>query len=54
MVVAVHSRYLDIAAKIRERIEANEWDPGAKLPRLDDFAAEYWSCGGDRGVIGVA
>jgi len=37
----VHSRYLDIADKIRERIEAGEWAPGARLPRLDDFAAEY-------------
>lgn len=37
----MHSRYLDIAAKIRERIEAGEWEPGDKLPRLDDFAAQY-------------
>ena len=37
----VHSRYLDIASKIRERIEGGEWAPGARLPRLDDFAAEY-------------
>lgn len=37
----VHSRYLDIAAQIRTRIEAGEWEPGAKLPRLDDFAKEY-------------
>ncbi|WP_431913297.1 GntR family transcriptional regulator [Micromonospora carbonacea] len=49
--VAVHSRYLDIAAKIRERIEANEWEPGAKLPRLDDFAAEY---GANRDTVGRA
>jgi DNA-binding GntR family transcriptional regulator len=39
--MAVHSRYLDIASKIRDRIEAGEWEPGARLPRLDDFAAEY-------------
>jgi GntR family transcriptional regulator len=39
--VAVHSRYLDIASEIRARIEAGEWEPGARLPRLDDFAAEY-------------
>ncbi len=39
--MAVHSRYLDIAAKIHKRIEAGEWPPGAKLPRLDDFAREY-------------
>ncbi|MFJ8691039.1 GntR family transcriptional regulator [Micromonospora wenchangensis] len=49
--VAVHSRYLDIAAKIRERIEANEWEPGAKLPRLDDFASEY---GANRDTVGRA
>jgi len=49
--VAVHSRYLDIAAKIRARIEAGEWEPGAKLPRLDDFAAEY---GANRDTIGRA
>jgi DNA-binding GntR family transcriptional regulator len=39
--VAVHSRYLGIAAQIRERIEAGEWEPGSKLPRLDDFAEQY-------------
>jgi GntR family transcriptional regulator len=39
--VAVHSRYLDIASKIRARIESGEWLPGARLPRLDDFAKEY-------------
>jgi DNA-binding GntR family transcriptional regulator len=39
--VAVHSRYRDIAADIRKRIEAGEWAPGAKLPRLDDFAKQY-------------
>jgi DNA-binding GntR family transcriptional regulator len=39
--VAVHSRYRDIAAEIRKRIEAGEWAPGAKLPRLDDFAQQY-------------
>ncbi len=39
--MAVHSRYQDLAAKIRRRIEANEWAPGTRLPRLDDFAAEY-------------
>ena len=36
-----HSRYQDIAGRIRERIEAGEWAPGSRLPRLDDFAAEY-------------
>jgi len=49
--VAVHSRYLDIAAKIRERIEAGEWEPGARLPRLDDLAAEY---GANRDTVGRA
>jgi GntR family transcriptional regulator len=49
--VVPHSRYLDIAAKIRERIEDGEWEPGAKLPRLDDFAAEY---GANRDTIGRA
>ncbi len=49
--MAVHSRYLDIAAKIRERIEAGEWPAGAKLPRLDDFAAEY---GANRDTVGRA
>lgn len=39
--MAVHSRYLDLAAQIRTRIEAGEWEPGARLPRLDDFAAQY-------------
>jgi DNA-binding GntR family transcriptional regulator len=47
----VHSRYLDIAAQIRQRIEAGEWEPGARLPRLDDFAAEY---GANRDTIGRA
>jgi GntR family transcriptional regulator len=37
----VHSRYRDIASQIRERIEAGEWAPGTRLPRLDDLAAEY-------------
>lgn len=49
--MAVHSRYLDIAAKIRARIEANEWKPGSRLPRLDDFAAEY---GANRDTVGRA
>jgi DNA-binding GntR family transcriptional regulator len=46
-----HSRYQDIADKIRARIEAGEWGPGARLPRLDDFAAEY---GANRDTIGRA
>jgi GntR family transcriptional regulator len=47
----VHARYLDIATTIRQRIEAREWAPGARLPRLDDFAAEY---GANRDTIGRA
>jgi GntR family transcriptional regulator len=47
----VHSRYQDIASKIRDRIEAREWSPGARLPRLDDFATEY---GANRDTIARA
>jgi GntR family transcriptional regulator len=36
---------------IRTRIEAGEWEPGAKLPRLDDFAEEYEA---NRDTIGRA
>jgi DNA-binding GntR family transcriptional regulator len=39
--VPVHSRYQEIASLIRQRIEAGDWAPGARLPRLDDLAAEY-------------
>jgi DNA-binding GntR family transcriptional regulator len=39
--MGVRPRYLDIAAQIRNRIEASEWRPGAGLPRLDDLAGEY-------------
>ena len=49
--MAVHSRYLDIASDIRARIQAKEWQPGDRLPRLDDFAAEY---GVNRNTIGRA
>jgi GntR family transcriptional regulator len=49
--VAVHSRYEDIAAEIRTRIEGGEWQPGAKLPRLNDLAKEY---GANRDTIGRA
>ncbi|MFG2052007.1 GntR family transcriptional regulator [Micromonospora sp. NPDC048935] len=37
----MHSRYLDIASKIRERIEAGEWEPGSRLPTLNELATEY-------------
>ncbi len=49
--MVVHTRYLDIASKIRDRITSGEWAPGAKLPRLDDFAREY---GANRDTIGRA
>jgi DNA-binding GntR family transcriptional regulator len=39
--VGVHTRFLDIAALIRTRLEAGEWEPGARLPRLNDFASQY-------------
>ncbi|MGK5682459.1 GntR family transcriptional regulator [Actinoplanes sp. URMC 104] len=35
------SKYPDIAAAIRERIEAGEWEPGAPLPTLDTLAGEF-------------
>ncbi len=46
-----HSRYLDIASSIRERILGGEWAPGARLPRLNDFAAQY---GANRDTVGRA
>lgn len=46
-----HSRFKDIAAQIRTRIEAGEWAPGARLPRLDDLAKEY---GANRDTVGRA
>ncbi|MFI7536481.1 GntR family transcriptional regulator [Streptosporangium sp. NPDC049376] len=49
--MALHSRYRDLATQIRTRIEAGEWEPGARLPRLDDFAAQY---GANRDTIGRA
>ncbi len=49
--MAVHSRYLDIASKIRGRIEAHEWPPGSRLPRLNDLAAEYQA---NRDTVGRA
>lgn len=38
---ASHAKYQDIASAIRQRIEAGEWEPGALLPTLDVFAAEF-------------
>jgi DNA-binding GntR family transcriptional regulator len=49
--LAVHSRYKDIAAAIRQRIEAGEWQPGSRMPRLDDFAREF---GANRDTIARA
>jgi len=40
-VVTKHSRYAEIAAQIRARILAGEWEPGSTLPRLDVLASEY-------------
>jgi DNA-binding GntR family transcriptional regulator len=36
-----HSRYLDIASQLRERIEAGEWAPGSKLPTLNELAQQF-------------
>jgi DNA-binding GntR family transcriptional regulator len=46
-----HSRYLDIAGELRERIRAGEWEPGANLPRLKDLATDY---GVNRDTMGRA
>jgi GntR family transcriptional regulator len=40
-VVTKHSRYTEIAAQLRARILAGEWEPGSTLPRLDVLAIEY-------------
>ena len=39
--VTKHSRYTEIAAQLRARILAGEWEPGSTLPRLDVLAIEY-------------
>jgi DNA-binding GntR family transcriptional regulator len=36
-----HSRYLDIASELRDRIMRGEWEPGATLPRMKELADEY-------------
>lgn len=36
--MTVRSKYLAIAADIRDRIEAGQWQPGSKLPTLDELA----------------
>ena len=35
------SRYLDIAAELRERILGGEWEPGATMPRMSELARGY-------------
>jgi DNA-binding GntR family transcriptional regulator len=49
--LVVHSRYRDIAAALRRRIEAGEWPPGTLLPRLTDLGKEF---GANRDTIGRA
>lgn len=46
-----NSRYPRIAAQLRERIVAGEWEPGSTLPTLDELAAEY---GADKNTISRA
>jgi DNA-binding GntR family transcriptional regulator len=36
-----HSVYREIAAELRRRILAGEWEPAANLPRMKDLAAEF-------------
>jgi DNA-binding GntR family transcriptional regulator len=50
-VAGPHSRYLDIAADLRARIQAGEWKPGANLPRMKDLAGQYEA---NRDTIGRA
>lgn len=33
--------YREIADRITERIAAGEWQPGARLPTTEEFAADY-------------
>jgi GntR family transcriptional regulator len=46
-----NSRYPEIAAGLRDRILAGEFEPGATLPTLDELAAEY---GADKNTISRA
>jgi DNA-binding GntR family transcriptional regulator len=41
LVPAKNSRYPEIAALLRARILAGEWEPGSTLPTLDKLAAEF-------------
>jgi len=46
-----NSRYPEIAAQLRARILAGEWEPGSTLPTLDELATEY---GADKNTISRA
>ena len=46
-----NSRYPEIAAQLRTRILAGEWEPGSRLPTLNMLAAEY---GADKNTIARA
>lgn len=46
-----NSRYPEIAAQLRTRILAGEWEPGSRLPTLDALVAEY---GADKNTISRA
>lgn len=39
--MAEHLDHPDLAARMRRRIEANDWAPGTCLPPADDLATEY-------------
>ncbi len=49
--MAVHSRYLDIAKAIKERIKAGEWQVGDRLPPLRELGKEF---GANRDTVGRA
>ena len=44
-------KYREVAAKLRERLDNGEWNPGDVLPRMVDLSDEY---GVSRNVIGAA
>ena len=46
-----NSRYPEIAAALRARILAGEWEPGSRLPTLDELAVEY---GADKNTVSRA
>src|SRR5688500_17079211 len=47
----MHSRYLDIAKALKERIKAGEWQVGDRLPPLRELGKE---CGANRDTVGRA